>query len=71
MEKLKIRLSRQYFVCKSIDVLSKLMQRGFFPVAIKKSDKENIWIWYFDTTKPLIEVLKQIFPFHDVVVVDD
>lgn len=67
-----IVINKDYFVCLSIDCLSKLMQRGYFPVCTKKSCKfENTWLWYFDTTEQLVEEVRDIFPDRDVIVVDD
>lgn len=71
MERKQIRVNPDYFVCMSVDILSKLMQRGFFPTCTKKSCRyENTWLWYFDTTDRLLPVLEELFPDRDIVVVD-
>lgn len=68
---MQVRMSSKYFVCKSVNVLSKLMQKGFFPSCTKQSEYYNkIWLWYFDTTPELIEELKNIFEGYEVLVVD-
>ncbi len=68
---MQVRMSSKYFVCKSVNVLSKLMQKGFFPSCTKQSEYHNsIWLWYFDTTPELIAELKNIFEGYEVLVVD-
>lgn len=67
----EVRMSKKYFVCKSVNVLCKLMQSGFHPVCTKESEfRERTWIWYFETSDRLIDKLKEIFPDADVKVVD-
>lgn len=67
----EVRMSKKYFVCKSINVLCKLMQKGFFPSCTKESEfRDKTWIWYFDTSDKLIEELGNIFPDADILIVD-
>lgn len=68
---MQIRMSSKYFVCKSVNVLSKLMQKGFFPSCTKQSEYyKDVWLWYFDTTDQLMEELKKIFYGYEIKVVD-
>lgn len=55
-------ISKKYFICKSVNVLSKLLVKGFVPVITKQSDfHEGVWLWYFATSDALIAELKDIF----------
>lgn len=59
----ELRVGRSYFTCKSVNVLCKLMNKGFKPDIIKESEfHEGVWIWYFKTTKELVDALGEIFP---------
>ena len=67
----EVRMSSKYFVCKSINILCKLMQKGFFRSCTKESEyREKTWIWYFDTSDDLIAELQLLFPNAEVKVVD-
>lgn len=67
----ELRLSNKYFVCKSINVLSKLMQKGFFPSCTKLSEyHDGVWVWYFDTNDRLVEELRNIFEDCKIIIVD-
>ena len=67
----ELRLSKKYFVCKSINVLSKLMQKGFFPSCTKLREyHDGVWVWYFDTTDRLVEELRNIFEGCEIIIVD-
>ena len=47
----ELRIGKRYFVCKSVNVLCKLMIKGFIPDITEKSKKhDNVWLWYFKTT---------------------
>lgn len=59
----ELRVGRSYFTCKSVNVLCKLMNKGFTPDIIKESEfHEGVWIWYFKTSKELVDALSEIFP---------
>ena len=67
----EVRMSKKYFVCKSINVLCLLMQKGFFPSCTKESEfRDKTWIWYFDTSDKLVEELGKIFPDAEIKIVD-
>ena len=62
-------IGKQYFVCKSINVLSQLMQKGFFPSCTKRSEfHDHVWLWYFDVTESLIYTLKSIFSDCEIII---
>ena len=58
----ELRVGKRYFVCKSVNVLCKLMIKGFTPDITKKSKKhDDVWLWYFNTTDKLLAALVEIF----------
>lgn len=66
----ELRMSKDYFVCKSVNVLSKLLIKGFVPAITKQSDiHEGVWLWYFRNTDALIKELKDIFDDCKIVVI--
>lgn len=58
----ELRIGKRYFVCKSVNVLCKLMIKGFVPDITEKSKKhDDVWLWYFKTTDELLAALEEIF----------
>jgi hypothetical protein len=58
----ELRIGKRYFVCKSVNVLCKLMIKGFIPDITEKSKKhDDVWLWYFKTTDELLAALEEIF----------
>ena len=67
----ELRIGKKYFVCKSVNVLSKLMQKGFFPACTKESEwHDGVWLWYFNTTEELINELRKIFDGCEIKIID-
>ena len=68
----ELRIGKRYFVCKSVNVLCKLMIKGFIPDITEKSKKhDDVWLWYFKTTDGLIAELKEIFDDCGIKVMDN
>ena len=67
----ELRIGKRYFVCKSVNVLCKLMIKGFIPDITEKSKKhDDVWLWYFNNTEELINELRKIFDGCEIKILD-
>ena len=67
----ELRIGKRYFVCKSVNVLCKLMIKGFIPDITEKSKThDDVWLWYFNNTEELINELRKIFDGCEIKILD-
>ena len=68
-DKRLVIVGRKYFICKSVNVLSKLINLGFVPTEAQEV-RDGHWFWTIPTTDELINALKDMFPDSNVTIVD-
>ena len=68
-DKRLVIVGRKYFICKSVNVLSKLINLGFVPTEAQEV-RDGHWFWIIPTTDELINALKDMFPDCNVTIVD-
>ena len=68
-DKRLVIVGRKYFICKSVNVLSKLINLGFVPTEAQEV-RDGHWFWTIPTTDGLINALKDMFPDCNVTIVD-